>query len=148
MPTPISQLPNGQAIKAATGAIKLNSCIIGDEVAESAEVTTIEGWAPSATTYSGTAHTLALADMQHFQYCSNASAQTITVPTNASIPIPAGNEIVLFQQGAGQVGVAAAGGVTILSINSYKKISQQYGAVTLKQTGTLNTWVLIGNLGS
>lgn len=102
---------------------------------------------PSATTISGTTYTLALADAEYFQICSNVSAQTITVPTNASIAFPVNTEIVFFQQGAGQVIFTAAGGVTIQSISSNLKISAQYGVATLKQIAS-DTWALFGSLSA
>lgn len=107
----------------------------------------IRGYMPSATTFSGTTGTLALTDGEYFQICSNASTQTLTVPTNASVAFPVNTEIVFFQQGAGQVVFAAAGGVTIQSVSSNLKISAQFGVATLKKTATDN-WALFGNLSA
>lgn len=94
---------------------------------------------------SATTKTLALTDQDTFQNCSNASTQTITVPTNASVAFPLNTEIDFFQAGAGQVIFAAAGGVTIDTIGL--KIQAQYGGATLKQIAT-DTWALVGNLTS
>lgn len=107
----------------------------------------IRGYMPSATTFSGTTGTLALTDAEYFQICSNASTQTITVPTNTTVAFPVNSEIIFFQAGIGQVVFAPAGGVTINSVNGALKIAIQYGAVTLKKTAT-NTWVLFGNLSA
>lgn len=93
-----------------------------------------------------TTYTLALADARYFMVCSNASAQTITIPPNSSVAFDVGAEIVFFQQGAGQVAFAAGVGVTIQSFSSFLKIASQYGVVTAKKIDT-NTWVLIGLLG-
>lgn len=107
----------------------------------------IRGYRPVATTFSGTTGTLALTDADYFQVCSNAATQTITVPTNASVAFPIGTEIDFFQQGAGQVVFAAAGGVTIQSASSQLKIFIQFGGATIKKIGT-DTWALVGNLTS
>lgn len=106
-----------------------------------------QAYMPAATTFNGTTGTLAAADMGLFQVASNASTQTITVPTNASVAIPVGSEVVFFQQGAGQVVFAAAGGVTIQSASSALKIASQFGAATLKKTAT-DTWALFGNIST
>lgn len=107
----------------------------------------IRGYMPSATTFNGATGTLALADAEFFQICNNASTQTLTIPTNASVAFPINTEIVFFQQGAGQVVFSAAGGVTVQSLGTALKIVAQYGAATLKKIGT-NTWVLFGNISA
>lgn len=94
---------------------------------------------------SGTAKTFALSDANTFQQCSNGSAQTLTVDTNANVAFAIGTEIDIYQEGAGQVVIAAAGGVTIESAFSNLKIAVQYGGATLKKLAT-NTWALVGNL--
>jgi hypothetical protein len=93
----------------------------------------------------GTTYTLALADANQMVTLSNASGITLTVPANGTIAFPTNTEIDLVQLGAGQVTVAAAGGVTINSYQSKLSIAGQYAGATLKKTGT-NTWLLIGNL--
>lgn len=90
-----------------------------------------------------TAYTLALADANTLKECSNAAAQTITVPTNAAVAFVTGTEIELCRAGAGEVTIAAAGGVTILSSGNRMRIAEQHGSVVLKKTDT-NTWRLIG----
>lgn len=107
----------------------------------------IRGYMPSATTFSGTTGTLALTDAEKFQICSNAATQTLTVPTNASVAFPVNSEIIFIQDGAGQVVFSAAGGVTINSVSGALKIAAQYGAATLKKTGT-DTWYLFGNISA
>jgi len=96
-------------------------------------------------TNTNTSYTFAATDANTFQLCSNGSTQTITVPTNASVAFQIGTEIDLFQQGAGQVVIAAAGGVTIQSMFSNLKVGAQYSGATLKKLST-DTWSLVGNL--
>ena len=105
----------------------------------------IQGYSP--TNYqTGTTYTLALSDAGKRVNLSNASPITLTIPTTASVAFPNETEIFLTQSGAGQVTIAAAGGVTIQSYQSKVLIAGQYAAATLKKTSTANTWLLIGNL--
>jgi hypothetical protein len=94
----------------------------------------------------GTTYTLVLADAEKLVTLSNGSAITLTVPTNASVAFPTGVHIDLAQIGAGQVTVAAAGGVTVNSTPTLKFRAQHSGA-TLVKTGT-NTWQLMGDLAA
>lgn len=96
-------------------------------------------------TNSNTTYTLALTDASKFLVWTAGSTATITVPLNATIAFPVNTEIDFFQQGAGQVVFAAAGGVTIQSANSNLKIAVQFGGATLKKLAT-DTWALVGNL--
>lgn len=77
---------------------------------------------------------------------SNASAVTLTIPTNASVAFPTGWTIPILSLGAGAVTIAPAGGVTINSPGGLLTIGTQYGTAVLNKTGT-NTWQVYG-LGS
>jgi hypothetical protein len=94
---------------------------------------------------SGTSKTFALSDGNTFQQCTNGSTVTLTVDTNTNVAFAVGTEIDIYQEGAGQVVIAAAGGVTIESQFSNLKIASQYTGATLKKLAT-NTWALVGNL--
>lgn len=89
--------------------------------------------------------TLALTDAGTFQKCTKGTAMTITVPANGTIAFVVGTEIDIYQQGAGQVTIAAAGGVTINSVFGNLKIANQYTGASLKKTAS-DTWELVGNL--
>lgn len=93
----------------------------------------------------GTTYTLVLSDAGKVVELNNASAITLTVPTNATVAFPVGTVIELFQQGAGQVTISPAGGVTIRSKDSNNKISGQYGAASLRKRDT-DEWVLSGDI--
>ena len=99
---------------------------------------------------SGTTYTFALADGSSaggnpLVTASNSSAQTYTVPTNASVAFPVGTQIDVMGQGTGKVTIAAAGGVTINSKGGNLSISAQYVGVSLVKTAT-DTWTLLGDL--
>lgn len=101
----------------------------------------------SVVTESGTSRTLANStDANNTILCSSASATTITVPTNASQAFPVGSLVEVIQYGAGQVTVAAAGGVTIRQVDSLSKSRVQYSSLSLQKIAT-DEWILSGDLG-
>lgn len=92
---------------------------------------------------SGTSYTLVLADGSMaggfpLVTMTNASASTLTVPTNASVAFPVGTQIDVTQLGAGAVTITPAGGVTI-NTSAGGFIMVQYAGATLVKTAT-NTW--------
>jgi hypothetical protein len=91
----------------------------------------------------GTSYTLVLTDAHDLVTLSNASAITLTVPTNASVAFTIGDQVNIVQLGAGQVTVGGAG-VTLRSQGSKLKLNGQYSAATLIKIGT-DEWVLVGN---
>jgi len=74
-----------------------------------------------------------------------SSDVTVTIPTYASVAIVNMTEIEIVRYGTGAVTIAAASGVTLLSLDSAVSISGQYGVVALKKLDT-NTWLLAGAL--
>jgi hypothetical protein len=93
----------------------------------------------------GTTYTLVLTDNGRLVTLSNASAITLTVPTNASVAFATGAIINLQQIGAGQVTVAGDTGVTVTGTGT--KLRAQYSAAALVKTGT-DSWTLIGDLSA
>lgn len=96
----------------------------------------------------GTTYTFVLTDQGKYVTASNASAQTYTIPSNASVAFPIGTSIDLIQTGAGQVTVQGNGGVTVYSTGATAatpKARVQYSAMTLKKIAT-DTWHIIGDL--
>jgi hypothetical protein len=105
------------------------------------------GWEPLAlarlplSTRSGTTYTLAASDEFVVTEFSSASAVTLTVPTNATVPIAVGTVFNLRQVGAGQVTVSGAG----TTINGYAglKSAGQWASWTLEKRAT-DTWLMEG----
>lgn len=93
----------------------------------------------------GTTYTLASTDAGGLITCANASAITVTIPTNAAVAFAVGTQIGVMQTGAGQVTFTGAAGVTVNSYNSAKKIVGNGGLVVLVKTAT-NTWQAAGAL--
>jgi hypothetical protein len=94
----------------------------------------------------GTTYTLVLGDAGKLVELSNASAITLTVPTNASVAFPIGTQINLLQTNTGQVTVAGAGGVTVNGAPGLK-LTDRWSAATLIKRAT-DTWVLTGRLSA
>lgn len=95
----------------------------------------------------GTTYTLAVGDAGQLVTLSNASAITLTVPTNASVPFAIGTQITITQANSGQVTVAGAVGVTVNAADSFLKLRTQWSSGTLIKVNT-NSWILIGDLSS
>jgi hypothetical protein len=91
----------------------------------------------------GTTYTLVLTDAGKMVELNNASAITLTIPTNASVPFPIGTQIAIIQQGAGQVTVSSS--ATIRSKGGNLKLSDQYSGASLTKRGT-DEWYLVGDL--
>lgn len=90
-------------------------------------------------------YTLVLGDAGKIVSISNASANTLTVPTNASVAFAVGTTLLVRQAGAGQTTVAAASGVTVNSRGSALKLAGQYAYATLVKVAT-DTWELSGDI--
>jgi hypothetical protein len=106
--------------------------------------------AQSINAQTGTTYTFVLADQGKYITASNASAQTYSIPTNASVAFPIGTSIDLIQIGAGQVTVQAvtSGTTTVLSTGATAaapKARVQYSALTCKKVAT-DTWHIIGDI--
>ena len=91
----------------------------------------------------GTTYTPVLADNGKLVTLSNASAITLTVPTNASVAYATGAQINIQAIGAGQVTVVGDTGVTVNGTGT--KLRTQWSAATLVKVAT-DTWTLIGDL--
>lgn len=97
-------------------------------------------------TQTGTSYTLVLADGNPAKMVTlnNASAITLTIPTNATVAFGVGIVVNLAQLGAGQVTVSPAAGVTLRSIAARYKLAGQYATATIIQLAA-NEWLLFGN---
>jgi hypothetical protein len=99
----------------------------------------------------GTTYTFALGDANtELITASNASAQTYSIPTNASVAFPIGTQINIIQIGAGQVTINAvtSGTTTVLSTGATAaapKLRAQYSAATCIKAGT-DLWYVTGDL--
>jgi len=92
----------------------------------------------------GTAYTLVIVDEYLLGVTmDNAAANTITIPTNASVAFPIGTTILITQLGAGATTIAAAGGVTtVVPADSPLLIGAVGGSRVIQKRAT-NEWLLI-----
>ena len=91
----------------------------------------------------GTAYTLALTDVGKLITLNNASAITLTIPTDATVLFPMGTQIHILQLAAGKITVAGAG-VTIGGTPSLITRTT-YSMASLIKLNT-NFWVVVGDL--
>lgn len=89
-------------------------------------------------------YTLVLTDAAKQIEMNVGSANTLTVPTNSSVPFPIGTVIVIVQSGSGQTTLAGAGGVTVNATPGLK-LRTQWSVATLTKRGA-DTWLAAGDL--
>jgi len=94
-------------------------------------------------TEAGTSYTLVLADHGKTKRFTAGTTVTLTVPANATAAFAIGTCIEIIQSGAGQVQLAAAGGVTLDSANG-TNLRAQHAIATLTKIAT-DEWVLAGD---
>jgi hypothetical protein len=99
----------------------------------------------------GTTYTFVLTDSNNtLVTASNASAQTYSIPTNASVAYPIGAQINIIAIGAGQVTInAVTSGTTAILSNgataASPKLRVQYSSASLIKVAT-DTWYVIGDI--
>jgi hypothetical protein len=148
---PVATLTTKGDIYAATAASTVTRLGVGTDrkklTADAAEATGIKWQYEGELTLNaqtGATYTLVLTDSAKF--ITFSIANTLTVPTNASVAFPTGTQINIMQLGTGQVTISGAG-VTLRSAGSKLKTSAQYAVATLLKIDT-DTWVAVGNLSA
>ena len=103
---------------------------------------------PNAQT--GTTYTFALTDTNLLVTASNTSAQTYSIPTNASVEFPIGSQINIIQINTGQVTIQAVtpGTTTVAStggVSAAPKLRTRYSSATLIKVAT-DSWYVVGDI--
>lgn len=116
----------------------------------SAQVTAALTYAPmpvlTAFNTQTASYTLVLGDGTNTEVqMNNASANNMTIPTNASVAFAIGTTITITSIGAGQTTIVPISGVTLNSAGGLTKLRVQYSSGVIKKTAT-NTWELAGDL--
>jgi hypothetical protein len=98
----------------------------------------------------GTTYTTVIDDNGQIVTMNNASANTLSIPTNASVAYAIGTQINVLQIGAGQTTIQAvtSGTTTILSTAATPaapKIRARYGMATCIKAAT-DTWYVVGDI--
>jgi hypothetical protein len=104
----------------------------------------------SLNAQTGTTYTFALTDNGKLVTASNGSAQTYSIPTNATTAFPTGTQINIIQIESGQVTIQAAssGTTTVASTGATAtapKLRAQYSSATLIKAST-DLWYVVGDI--
>ena len=96
----------------------------------------------------GTTYTLVLGDTGDVVTMDNVSANTLTIPTNASVAFAIGVQIEVIMKGAGVTTVTGDTGVTVNGVSAGgATIDAQYKTVTILKVAT-DTWIMFGAHGT
>jgi len=90
-------------------------------------------------------YTVVLADDGKVVEVASASANTLTVPTNASVAFAVGTQITVIQTGAGQTTITPVSGTVTINGTPGLKLRAQWSSCVLIKRAT-NTWVALGDL--
>ena len=91
-------------------------------------------------------YTLALADDGKLISMNlTATANTLTIPLNATVAFPIGTQILIEQRGTGQTTIAITATGTLNSAGSLVLLASQFSTATIIKTAT-DTWLLMGDL--
>lgn len=95
-------------------------------------------------------YTLVIGDQNGIVVMSGGSANTLTIPTNASVAFPVGTKVEIWSTGAGTTSIAGDTGVTLQGNGGSASagscdIQTQYGGATLTKIAT-DTWMVGGDI--
>jgi hypothetical protein len=137
----ISQLTAKNATLERTDRLAIadfNGSTYDSKYVTGAEVVQVAGVKYSAS------HTLNLDNSYYMVEIDSSSAETVTIPANATTAIPIRTVIYVCQLGTGQVTISGAAGVTLRSSNAEYKTNGQYSVIVLRKRLT-NEWVMWGD---
>ena len=131
-----SYFQDGQA---AGSIVPLNVRVLNNSLAGVAA-------SPSGT-QTGSTYTAVLADRGTVVEMNSSSAQTFSIPTNASVAFDVGTVIEIYQMGTGQVTIAAVtpATTTLRSSTATFATRAQYSSATVRKRAT-DEWVVAGDL--
>jgi len=93
-------------------------------------------------------YTLVLTDKNKFIKMNiTSTANTVTVPTNASVAFPIGSQIHIIQYGSGKTQVIPVSGTVTIYATPGAYLRTQYSSATLLKCDT-NIWMLMGDLSA
>ena len=98
----------------------------------------------SSNGQSGTAYTFVLSDVGRVVEGNNGAAQSFTVPPVSIVAWPTGASFKVYQQGAGQITIAAGTGVILRSDGNRYKTAAQFAVIELRMRAN-DEWVITGD---
>ena len=136
-------------------ALKLGNYVLGKIAAGSGirlglsgGLLTLESGGAAIVEIATSTATLGLSHLNRSIKCNSASAQTITIPPQASVAWPDNIQLEGWQHGTGAVTFVAGSGVTIRKSSKITLTTDsQYSAWGLKRIAE-NEWLLFGAMGS
>jgi len=158
-PTTAGRLPlgtNGQYLIAdsttATGLIWADSTIAEESIVNAdinaAAAIELGKLADATIDEKSASYTLALTDKNKFIKMNvTTTANTVTVPTNASVAFPIGSQIHIIQYGSGKTQVIPVSGTVTIYATPGTYLRAQYSSATLLKCDT-NIWMLMGDLSA
>lgn len=99
----------------------------------------------TATNGQTASYTLVLADDGKIVEVEVSTANTLTIPTNASEAFTIGTQITVIQTGAGQTTITPVSGTVTINGTPGLKLRAQWSSCVLIKRAT-NTWVALGDL--
>lgn len=143
----ISQVVAGTGLEKSGDTISIADGGVGTTQLADGAVTPPKA-AGSGNAQTGTSYTLALTDTLLPVTMTNASANTLTIPPNASVAFPTWARVDVLMLGAGTTTIQAGTGVTLNGVSEgAATIEAQYSGVSILKTAT-DTWVMFGNHGA
>ena len=129
-----------------TSAKILDGTIVNADISASAAIE-LGKLADATIDEQASSYTLALTDKNKFIKMTSGSANTVTVPTNASVAFPVGSQIHIIQYGAGKTQILPVAGTPTIYGTPGQFLRAQYSSATLLKCDT-NIWMLMGDLSA
>ena len=129
-----------------TSAKILDGTIVNADISASAAIE-LGKLADATIDEQASSYTLALTDKNKFIKMTSGSANTVTVPTNASVAFPVGSQIHIIQYGAGKTQILPVAGTPTIYGTPGQFLRAQYSSATLLKCDT-NIWILMGDLSA
>lgn len=141
----LSGLSAGVASKADAAATSSALAAKADSAATTASLAAKADLTLPPTTYSASI-TLGLGDVNRMLRFTGATAQVLTIPTNAAVAIPVGSVVPFVRLGAGELTITPASGVTLnpTGLASYK--ARAAGSLMSLYKAAADEWDLAGDL--
>jgi len=131
----------------AYSKLNLGTSIVNADVNASAAID-LGKLADATIDEKSTSYTLVLTDKNKFIKMNvTSTANTVTVPTNASVAFPIGSQIHIIQYGSGKTQVIPVSGTVTLYSTPGAYLRAQYSSATLLKCDT-NIWMLMGDLSA
>lgn len=149
----ISSISNSGTVTIPTGTVTL-ATLTGTETFTNKTLTTPTLNDPKINltidAQTGTTYTVILDDNGQLVTMNNASANTLSIPTDASVAFPVGTQINVLQIGTGQTTIQAvtAGTTTIVSTGATAtapRLRTRYSSATCVKLAA-NSWVVMGDI--